>query len=578
MCSALTFKDKRFDGPSGTGYITKVQAQGGAVKPYTSGIRHDYKNDFFERLPRKRYVSWFAAGLAVPIVGVALLLFMQHGEHASGDAGADSVALLADSSAPGSSAAAHGTPSDVPEIRGESAGSEENPAAVALAVDQAAGGAIDVGADVAAAATTAQGAPAQARAFAPALLGPPAAGFEAGGQSVLTAGAFGLPNDADLAAALDGVAAKAGAMLDLVVKQGDSLERLFRRNHLSLADLAEMVRLKDVAEYLKLLKPGDAIHIAHDGERVLGLTRELDEVKLLSIVLGDDGYKAVEIERPVDLRKASGHGIIRTSLFDAASKAGISDAVTMSMAGIFQWDIDFIQDVREGDSFTVIYEQRWRDGIRLGNGPILAAEFMNQGRTYRAALYTDAAGHSDYYTPDGRSLRKAFIRAPVDFTRISSNFDLNRRHPILNTIRAHRGVDYAAPIGTPVRAAGDGKVLFRGVKGGYGNVVILQHGGNITTLYGHLSKFGKYKVGSRVRQGDVIAYVGKTGLATGPHLHYEYRVAGVHRNPRTVSLPPADPVPAQYRKDFETKTAELWQALDTLDGGEPNTELAAASD
>jgi murein DD-endopeptidase MepM/ murein hydrolase activator NlpD len=330
-------------------------------------------------------------------------------------------------------------------------------------------------------------------------------------------------------------------------------------------------------DFIQDVRAGDSIRISHDGERVLGLTRELDEVKLLSIVLGDDGYKAVEIERPVDIRKASGHGIIRSSLFDAASSAGISDAVTMSMAGIYQWDIDFIQDVREGDSFTVVYEQRWRDGIRLGNGPILAAEFVNQGHTYRAALYTDASGHSDYYTPDGRSLRKAFIRAPVDFTRISSNFDLHRRHPILNTIRAHRGVDYAAPIGTPVHAAGDGKVLFRGVKGGYGNVVILQHGGNITTLYGHLSKFGKYKVGSRVKQGDVIAYVGKSGLATGPHLHYEYRVAGVHRNPRTVSLPPADPVPSQYRKDFETKTAGLWESLDALDGVEPSTELATAS-
>src|SRR5690606_32354089 len=143
-----------------------------------------------------------------------------------------------------------------------------------------------------------------------------------------------------------------------------------------------------------------------------------------------------------------------------------------------------------------------------------------------------------------------------------SNFDLSRRHPVLNTIRAHRGVDYAAPTGTPVRAAGDGKVTFRGVQGGYGNAVILQHGGNITTLYAHLSRFGKAKAGGRVRQGDIIGYVGKSGLATGPHLHYEYRVAGVHRNPRTVTLPPADPVPSQYRTDFETKTATLWQQLD----------------
>jgi murein DD-endopeptidase MepM/ murein hydrolase activator NlpD len=170
-------------------------------------------------------------------------------------------------------------------------------------------------------------------------------------------------------------------------------------------------------------------------------------------------------------------------------------------------------------------------------------------------------------------VRKAFIRAPVDFTRISSNFNLNRRHPVLNTIRAHRGVDYAAPTGTPVKAAGDGKIIFRGVQGGYGNTVILQHGGNITTLYAHLSKFAKPKEGSRVRQEEIIGYVGKSGLATGPHLHYEYRVAGAHRNPRTVTLPPADPVPPEYRADFEAKTALLWQELDLYQ----STQYATAS-
>jgi murein DD-endopeptidase MepM/ murein hydrolase activator NlpD len=554
------------------------------VKPYASGVRHDYKNDFFERPSRKRYASWFAAGLAVPLVGVALLLFTRHGEDGPGTGHPDVVAASSHSEAaevapPAGDATTEGTTvaasdSTVPALSAAALTSAPttapaaSPTATLTAPAAPSPGVVGLAAAPQAAAQALPG---------PTLLGPSPAAAIAGGPGVLAAAAFSLPSDAGLAAALDGVAAKAGAVLDLVVNQGDSLERLFRRNHLSLKDLSAMVRLKDVAEYLKLLRPGDSIRIAHDGERVLGLTRELDEVKLLSIVLGDDGYKAVEIERPVDIRKASGHGVIRSSLFEAASSAGISDAVAMSMAGIFQWDIDFIQDVREGDSFTVIYEQRWRDGIKLGNGPILAAEFVNQGHTYRAALYTDAAGHSDYYTPDGRSLRKAFIRAPVDFTRISSNFDLHRRHPILNTIRAHRGVDYAAPIGTPVHAAGDGKVIFRGVKGGYGNVVILQHGGNITTLYGHLSKFGKYKVGSRVRQGDVIAYVGKSGLATGPHLHYEYRVGGVHRNPRTVSLPPADPVPTQYRKDFEAKAAGLWEALEALDGVEPDAELATAS-
>jgi murein DD-endopeptidase MepM/ murein hydrolase activator NlpD len=249
-------------------------------------------------------------------------------------------------------------------------------------------------------------------------------------------------------------------------------------------------------------------------------------------------------------------------LFEAGLKAGISDAVTMDMAGIFQWDIDFIQDVRLGDEFTVIYEELWRDGVKLRNGEIVAAEFINQGKSYRAARYRDGDGRASYFTPEGRSVRRAFIRAPVDFTRISSNFNPNRRHPVLNTIRAHRGVDYAAPTGTPIRAAGDGKVIFRGVQGGYGNAVVLQHGGNITTLYGHMSRFGNARVGARVRQGDVIGYVGKSGLATGPHLHYEYRVNGTHRNPRTVPLPPADPVPAHQQDDFRATTATLWRQLD----------------
>src|SRR5690606_938911 len=223
---------------------------------------------------------------------------------------------------------------------------------------------------------------------------------------------------------------------------------------------------------------------------------------------------------------------------------------------------DFIQDVRVGDTFTVIYEEHFRDGEKLGDGPIVAAEFVNRGKVFRAARYTDATGRSDYFTPDGHNVRKAFLRAPVDFTRISSNFDLNRRHPVLNTIRAHRGVDYAAPTGTPVKAAGDGKIISRGVNGGYGNAVVIEHGGNITTLYAHLSRFGPQRAGARVRQGDIIGYVGATGLATGPHLHYEYRVDGVHRNPRTVPLPPADPISASARADFDSTVAILWERLD----------------
>jgi murein DD-endopeptidase MepM/ murein hydrolase activator NlpD len=323
-----------------------------------------------------------------------------------------------------------------------------------------------------------------------------------------------------------------------------------------------MVALPDASAALKLLKPGDRLEIAHRDGQIVSLRREIDEIKLLSIAREKSGFAANTIEREVDIRVTSAHGEIQSSLFEAGSAAGISDRTTMDMAGIFEWDIDFIQDVRDGDTFTVIYEELWRDGVKLRDGQIVAAEFVNQGKVFRAARFADASGRAGYYTPDGRSVRKAFLRAPLNFTRISSNFNPSRRHPVLNTIRAHQGVDYAAPTGTPIRASGDGKVLFRGSQGGYGNTIILQHGGNITTLYGHLSRFGAARAGARVSQGDVIGYVGSSGLATGPHLHYEYRVNGVHRNPRTVSLPPADPIAAEQQAAFNAATEPLWRQLE----------------
>jgi len=359
-----------------------------------------------------------------------------------------------------------------------------------------------------------------------------------------------------LPAAAETVTDPASTMLNLLVRRGDTLELLFRRNGLSLSDLAAIVSLPDATRPLKILKPGDRLEIAHRDGQVVSLQRELDEVKVLSVARADSGFAARTIERQVDVRTAGTHGVIQSSLFEAGTAAGIADRLVMDMAGIFEWDIDFIQDVREGDQFSVIYEELWRDG------DIVAAEFINQGKPYRAARFRNSDGHVDYFTPEGRSVRKAFIRAPLNFTRISSNFNPNRRHPLLNTIRAHQGVDYAAPTGTPVRAAGAGKVLFRGVQGGYGNVLILQHGGNITTLYGHLSRFASARVGARVQQGDVIGFVGMTGLATGPHLHYEYRINGAHRNPRTVPLPPAEPVPPEYQSEFRVATEPLWRQLD----------------
>jgi murein DD-endopeptidase MepM/ murein hydrolase activator NlpD len=285
------------------------------------------------------------------------------------------------------------------------------------------------------------------------------------------------------------------------------------------------------------------------------------------VVREPSGLKANVLQSPLEMRVRTVRGAISTSLFEAVEAAGAHDQTAVQLADIFGWDIDFVLDVRPGDTFVVTYPEVWRDGVYLKDGPIQAAAFVNQGREFRAVRYTDPQGDSHYYTPDGRSLHKAFLRTPVEFTRVSSRFNSARLHPILNRIRAHKGVDYAAPIGTPVRAAGDGRIRFAGVKGGYGNLVEIEHTRSIVTVYGHLSRFARgTRAGAHVTQGEVIAYVGMTGLATGPHLHYEYRVNGVFKNPQTVTLPAAEPIDARWRDDFVTRSAPLLASLEVPAG------------
>ena len=348
--------------------------------------------------------------------------------------------------------------------------------------------------------------------------------------------------------------------ISLTIHRGDTLDRLFRKNDLDLGHLATIIRLPDARQHLRVLRPGDEVEITHDDGELISLYRELSLTSALRVSKNSSGFEAEIIDRPIELRKRRAYGRIDSSLFESGNAAGLPDRLIMNLAGIFAWDIDFVLDIRVGDDYYLLYEEIYQDGEFVTDGEIIAAEFNNDGRTYQAIRFIDNDGRTDYFTPDGSSVRKAFVRAPVDFSRISSSFNPRRRHPVLNTIRAHRGVDYAAPRGTPIKAAGDGKIIFRGRKGGYGNAVIVQHGGNITTLYAHMSNFARSApFGRRVKQGQVIGFVGSTGLATAAHLHYEYRLNGVHRNPRTVKLPKAEPIKEEYKQKF------LGQAQPLLD-------------
>lgn len=262
-----------------------------------------------------------------------------------------------------------------------------------------------------------------------------------------------------------------------------------------------------------------------------------------------------------EMRIGFAEAIIDSSLFEAGDAVLLPPSLTLAMATIFGWDIDFALDVRDGDSFSVMYEQIFVDGTKVKDGAILAAEFINQGQVYHAIRHTDRRGHSEYFSPKGVPMRKAFLRTPVDFTRISSYFG-KRVHPILNTLRDHNGVDYAADTGTPIRAAGEGAVEFRGIKGGYGNTLILAHGRGYSTLYGHMARFAKgIRVGSRVKQGQIVGYVGSSGLATGPHLHYELRVGGVHRNPLSVKMAERERLEKNEMKKFTAEATVLLAQL-----------------
>lgn len=350
-------------------------------------------------------------------------------------------------------------------------------------------------------------------------------------------------------------------------QRGDTVAALLGRLGIADADARALARLPQ----MRLFRPGTTVtaDVRPDGVLV-SLSFLSSRDALVRVERSGDVLEAGESPATLATRHETRSAEIRTSLFAATDAAGIPDSVAMQLADIFGGDVDFHRDLRRGDRLAVVYESHTLDGRALRAGRVLAAEFVNQGRSLRAVWFAaaDAEGRraGGYYAPDGKNLRKAFLRSPLDFSRVSSGFGM-RMHPFQKTWRAHQGVDYAAPQGTRVRASGDGVVEFAGRQGGYGNVVILRHGGQNTTLYAHLKGFAPgIRKGTRVAQGSTVGFVGQTGWATGPHLHYEFRVGGAARDPLRIALPAALPVPAADLPYFRAQGAPLLAQLDFLSG------------
>ena len=356
------------------------------------------------------------------------------------------------------------------------------------------------------------------------------------------------------------------------VQRGDTVAELLRRMNVDDAAAAEYLRKDQAAESFRRLSVGKTVQAETDANGNLRSLRFLSNANS-QIVIERDGnnFRTRALPPQLEQRMVMRTGEIKTTLFEATDEAGLPDAAATQLAEIFGGDIDFHRDLRKGDKFSVTYEVTYSNGEPVRTGRIMAAEFINQGKTYQVVYFQTDSTHGDYYTPDGKSVRKDFLRSPLEFSRVSSGFSLSRFHPVLNTWRAHKGVDYAAPTGTKVKATADGTVSFIGKQGGYGNVVMVSHQSRYSTVYGHLSRFSKgLHRGQHVGQGDIIGYVGMTGLASGPHLHYEFRIDGVQRDPLRVALPDTMPIPVSQRAAFQEATRSLTDRLSLL----RNTNLA----
>jgi murein DD-endopeptidase MepM/ murein hydrolase activator NlpD len=356
------------------------------------------------------------------------------------------------------------------------------------------------------------------------------------------------------------------------VQRGDTVDGLLQRLNVEDAAASQFLRKDQTAESFRRLAPGSEVQAETRTDGSLLTLRYLNnDGNQVVVAKNADGFSLSEQPPQLEQRVFMSTGEIKSSLYAATDAADLPDAVARQLTEIFGGDIDFHRDVHKGDKFTVVYDMTYSNGEPVRAGRIQAAEFINQGKTYRAVYFQTDSTHGNYYTPEGKSLRKTFLRAPVEFSRISSGFTSARFHPILKKWRSHKGVDYAAPIGTKVKVTGDGTVSFVGVQNGYGKVIMVEHQGRYTTVYGHLSRFAKgLHRGERVAQGDVIGYVGMTGWATGPHLHYEFRINGKQHDPLRVALPNATPVPAQEMTAFQESTSDMIERLDLL----RNTSLA----
>jgi len=351
------------------------------------------------------------------------------------------------------------------------------------------------------------------------------------------------------------------------VRRNDTLGVIFDRMAIDDKDALKFLMYTPETKALNTqLVPGKDIDakVSADG-KLLYLDYELPNNEHLVAKLTPDGYQVKTEEPPLVKHQVLRSFTIKHSLFGATDSADVPDRIALKIADIFSSEIDFNEDLRTGDVISVVYEGFYNNGELVKTGDILAVEIVNKGKTYRAVHFGKTESKSAYYTPEGKSIHKSFLRSPLEFTRVSSSFSRGRFHPVLHRVRAHKGVDLAARTGTRIKASGDGVVKFKGRKGGYGNVIIIQHRNHIQTLYGHLHRFAKgLRKGQKVAQGDIIGYVGMSGMATGPHLHYEFLLKGVHRDPMKVKLPKGVPLEAKYKSEFKTSTAKHLATIDML--------------